>query len=367
MKTKSQISNPVPEVEALELQKYFLVKRYLLDCQRDWDRFVSTGKNATFLFHRNYMDYHSNRFADHSLMVFHGGKLAALLPANLNADGDLISHEGLTYGGLVVHREATLWEVLACFHAALRHLNQEKISRLFYKQLPVFYNPVPGDEVTFALFLLDARLYRRDCAMVVPQADRSRFQRRRRREIKKATRFGVRVVEETSFAPFWELLLVPRLTDRYHVKPAHTVEEITLLASRFPDQIKQFSAYHEYRLVAGATIFETSTVAHAQYSAVSDQGAEIGALDLLFGWLITERYKDKRYFDFGICNESGGRVLNHGMVDWKEGFGARCYAHNFYEIPTENYPELEPVLRDRLKHDLLIKHAQTLKSKHVTG
>jgi CRISPR/Cas system-associated endoribonuclease Cas2 len=256
----------------------------------------------------------------------------------------------LTYGGLVVHRTATLWEVLSCFHALLRHLNQEKISRLLYKQLPVFYNPLPGDEVAFAMFLLDAQLFRRDCAMVVPQADRLQFQRRRRREIKKAMRFGVRVVQESTFEPFWEPLLAARLVRRYGVKPVHTVEEITLLASRFPDQIKQFSAYHQDRLVAGATIFETPTVAHAQYSAVSDEGAEIGALDFLFGWLIDERYKDKRYFDFGICNENAGRTLNQGMVDWKEGFGARCYVHNFYEITTKNHAKLETVLGGRLKH-----------------
>jgi len=349
-KPQIHTGEPALVIQPLVPAKIFSVRRYIPDYRREWDRFVSAGKNATFLFYRDYMDYHSNRFADYSLMVFHGGKLVALLPANLNADRILISHEGLTYGGLVVHRTATLWEVLSCFHALLRHLNQEKISRLLYKQLPVFYNPLPGDEVAFAMFLLDAQLFRRDCAMVVPQADRLQFQRRRRREIKKAMRFGVRVVQESTFEPFWEPLLAARLVRRYGVKPVHTVEEITLLASRFPDQIKQFSAYHQDRLVAGATIFETPTVAHAQYSAVSDEGAEIGALDFLFGWLIDERYKDKRYFDFGICNENAGRTLNQGMVDWKEGFGARCYVHNFYEITTKNHAKLETVLGGRLKH-----------------
>ena len=44
--------------------------------------FLDTPKNATFLFRRDYMDYHRDRFADHSLMIFRGEKLAALLPAN---------------------------------------------------------------------------------------------------------------------------------------------------------------------------------------------------------------------------------------------------------------------------------------------
>ena len=153
----------------------FSVKRYTPDRQAEWDAFVNAAKNATFLFRRDYMDYHRDRFADHSLMVYRGGKLAALLPANRAADGTLISHEGLTYGGLVVSRSATLHEVLACFHACLRHLHERQIPTLRYKRIPGFYNTLPDDEVAYALFLLEARLYRRDCAVVVSQADRLPF------------------------------------------------------------------------------------------------------------------------------------------------------------------------------------------------
>src|ERR1035437_4874569 len=97
----------------------FSVKRYSDIDKAEWDRFVNTATNATFLFLRDYMDYHRSRFTDHSLMIFDGRKLAALLPANITADGTLISHEGLTYGGLVVSRAATLCNVLACLRAAL--------------------------------------------------------------------------------------------------------------------------------------------------------------------------------------------------------------------------------------------------------
>ena len=58
-----------------------------------------------------------------------------------------------------------------------------------------------------------------------------------------------------------------------------------------------------------------------------------------------ELYKHKRFFDFGTSNENEGRALNHGLLDWKEGFGARCYTHDFYEIATGSYPKLEAVLQ----------------------
>jgi acetyltransferase-like isoleucine patch superfamily enzyme/DNA-binding response OmpR family regulator len=322
----------------------FSVERYNANRKLEWDTFVSTAKNATFLFARNYMDYHSDRFADHSLMIFCDKQLVGLLPANLAADGTLISHEGLTFGGLVVSRAATLKEVLSCFHTILEYLNQRQISKLLYKRIPDFYNTLPGDEAAYALFLLDARLYRRDCATTVSQADRLPFRRDRKSLIKKAARLEVRIVQEISFQPFWAGVLEPQLAARYGAKPVHTLEEITLLASRFPEQIKQFSAYCGDEIVAGTTIYETPTVAHAQYAAVTEKGRQIGAQAYLFSSLI-EQYKKKRFFDFGISNENEGRALNHGLLNWKEGFGARCYTHDFFEIATGNYPRLESVLQ----------------------
>ena len=324
----------------------FSVERYTVSRKLEWDAFVSAAKNATFLFSRDYMDYHSDRFADHSLMIFNDDALVAVLPANLNANGTLISHEGLTFGGLVVSHAAKLGDVLACFHVVLHYLSQRQIPKLLYKRIPSFYNMLPDDEVAYALFLLDARLYRRDCATAVSQADRLPFRRGHKRLIKKATNLGVRIVRETSFQPFWEQVLVPQLAARHGVKPVHTLKEITLLASRFPEQIKQFSAYCGDEIVAGTTIYETPTVAHAQYGAVTEKGRQIGAEAYLFSSLI-EQYKDKRFFDFGISNEKEGRALNYGLLDWKEGFGARSYAHDFYEIATGNYPKLEPVLQGR--------------------
>jgi hypothetical protein len=194
------------------------------------------------------------------------------------------------------------------------------------------------------MFLLDAQLRRRDTALVVYQADRLPLQKRRQRDIAKGRRNSVRVVEEKSFVPFWERVLEPRLTSRFGVKPVHTLQEITLLASRFPENIKQYSAYLGDEIVAGSTIYETPDVAHSQYIAMSDRGRDAGALDFLFGWFLDEGFKNKRVFSFGICNENEGRSLNRGLLDWKEGFGGRSCAHDFYEISTANHVKLEAVL-----------------------
>lgn len=321
----------------------FTVERYRAEQQSVWDHFVSTAKNATFLFLRDYMDYHRDRFTDHSLLIYREQELVGVLPANLRTDGTLVSHEGLTFGGLVVARHATLLDVLHCFHAVLLDLQQRQIATLLYKQIPAFYNPLPDAETSYALFLLDARLYRRDCSATLVQHDRLPLCKSHQSMIRKAISLGIEVVQETTFRPFWENVLAPRLATRYGVKPVHSAEEITRLAARFPEHIKQFSAYHDGEILAGTTVFETPTVAHLQYGAVTERGRSVGAQAYLFSTLI-DHYKDKRFFDFGISNEQQGRFLNHGLQNWKEGFGARASAHDFYEVATENYRKLEPVL-----------------------
>ena len=338
---KSEHPHVAPENDDAEI---FSVERYAAGRKPEWDTFVSTARNATFLFTRDYMDYHSDRFADHSLMIYNDHALVAVLPANLNADPTLVSHEGLTYGGLLVSRTAKLCDVLACFHAVLKHLSETQISKLLLKPIPSFYNTLPNDDVAYALFLLEARLYRRDTSTAISQMDRLPFRKGHKGLIKKATNLGIHIVQEASFRPFWELVLTPQLAARYGAKPVHTLEEITLLALRFPQQIKQFSAYYEDDIVAGTTIYETPTVAHVQYGAVTEKGRQTGAQAYLFSELI-EQYKGKHFFDFGTSNEKGGRALNHGLLDWKEGFGARCYMHDFYEIETGNYLKLEAVLQ----------------------
>jgi hypothetical protein len=180
--------------------------------------------------------------------------------------------------------------------------------------------------------------------MVINQRDSLSFRKGRKSEISKGKRFGITIQEERDYAPFWNQVLIPRLAERFKAKPVHSLEEITLLASRFPENIRQFSAYHGGHIVAGAIIYETPTVAHCQYLAITEQGQKTGALDYLCGWFIHDRYQDKHYFDFGICNEQQGKNVNYGMLDWKEGFGARTCCHDFYEITCANFVKLAPLI-----------------------
>ena len=294
-----------------------------------WNSFIAASRNGTFLFQRGYMDYHRDRFQDASLLIGNEGGLIAVLPASRSGD-KLVSHGGLTYGGLVVDDRMTSGQALALFQALAEHLAGTGIGSLLYKTIPSIYHRVPTEEDLYALFRLDARLVRRDVLSVIDNRMRLPFQERRRRGAKKAAAKNMIVAESDDWAGFWNLLAA-RLDEKYGTRPVHTIEEIRLLAERFPDNIRLFTCNDGTAIMAGVVMYDTGQVAHAQYIAASEEGRQNGAQDLLFDRLI-ETFADRRWFDFGISNEQNGYVLNEGLAAYKEGFGARTIVHDFYEL-----------------------------------
>ena len=74
------------------------IKNYSAERKKEWDNFLETSKSPVFLFKRDYMEYHRDRFKDKSLMFYDDGKLIAILPANVDKK-EIVSHGGLTFGG----------------------------------------------------------------------------------------------------------------------------------------------------------------------------------------------------------------------------------------------------------------------------
>ena len=66
------------------LMKLLKVQRYSAKHKKVWDDFVSEVELHSILFYRDYMEYHSDRFTDYSLMVHKDQKLIAIMPANID-------------------------------------------------------------------------------------------------------------------------------------------------------------------------------------------------------------------------------------------------------------------------------------------
>src|SRR2546423_1300662 len=240
------------------------VERYEESSRPLWDEFIRASKNGTFLFLRDYMDYHRDRFADHSLMVLDDGDaITALLPANTK-DNVVASHGGLTYGGFVTDDKMKLPRMLEVFEATLAYFKERSFQRLVYKCVPHIYHRAPAEEDSYALFLCGASLTRRGPLTVVDRSHPLAMQERRRRGARKARNSGGTGTRSDRIEKDWPIL-VERLREAHGADPVHSLAEIQRLHSHFPDNIKLFAAYHAEAMVAGVIIYETDRVAHAQY------------------------------------------------------------------------------------------------------
>ena len=324
--------------------KVFSVKQYHSDYKLLWNDFLKDSKNGTFLCHRDFMEYHQDRFEDASFLIFKDEKLVAIFPANRK--NELIySHQGLTYGGLIVGKEASFKTILNAFKSLLEMCQSLGMHEMIIKPTPRIYHTHPSDDIDYLLFKLQAELIRRDLTLAINLNQPIEISSsNRKRGLKKAKKNELIVKEETDFDLFWNVILISNLEEKHGVEPVHTLEEITYLKSKFPNNIRQFNVYKADKIVAGTTIFETPNVAHAQYISADTNKQELGSLDVLFNHLIQVVYKDKVYFDFGICNENQGKHINSGLQSWKESFGARSISQDFYSIFTKNHSYLNDIL-----------------------
>ncbi|WP_037155093.1 GNAT family N-acetyltransferase [Rhizobium freirei] len=298
-----------------------------------WNALNAEARNGHFLFDRRFMEYHSDRFQDCSYIFMDEGKPIGLLPANIAGD-TLYSHQGLTFGGLVVDQRVTSVRMLAIWDILLHRLREQGVRRLIYKALPSIYHRAPAQEDLYALFRHRAQLIRRDVTTTIDYLSPGVRSKRRERGVKKAVKAQLHFTESQDWPAFWRILS-DTLQSRHGVAPTHTLQEIILLSERLPEAIKLYLAEQDSQAVAGVVMFDTATVAHAQYIAASEQGRDVAALDGLFDFLI-ERYRHShRFFDFGISNEDGGRILNEGLVTQKEEFGGSSVAHDVYEVVVD--------------------------------
>ena len=308
----------------------FEIVRYSSDKADEWNRFVAASKNGTFLFDRRYMDYHADRFKDFSLMISRRGHLYALLPANVS-NRTLVSHGGLTYGGLVMGEQCTATDILSVFGAVNEFLRQQGFERVVYKAIPWIYHQLPAEEDLYALTgVCDARLTIRDISSVIVRGSRLRFTESRRSGLRKALGRGLTVTESEDIDAFWQILN-SNLTAKYQVKPVHSAEELRLLHSRFPEQIKLWMVIDGTIPLGGTLLYLTPQVLHTQYISATPEGKAAGAIDLLFDVLINEAYKDYPYIDFGKSTVSDSARLNEQLIFQKEGFGCRAVCYDTYE------------------------------------
>ena len=313
------------------------VQTYNESLKEDWNKFVVQANNSTLLHQRDYMDYHADRFKDASLLFYNDrNKLVALFPACIsnNTPATIASHQGLTYGGLIIPPHTHTYIIEEVYDALISHYKTQGVQQLTITPIPYIYATCPCQEELYIINHKSGKLINRALSQTIKLSEPIETSSLRRRCIAKAKKNNLCIAEATKQQE-WQIfynILWDVLKNRHNTTPVHSFNELWLLHSKFPQHIRLFVAVRDLQIIAGSVVYLSKNVAHTQYLASSPSGFEIGALDLVIDFLIKTCQNAKyKYLDFGVSTERDGS-LNHGLTLQKEGFGGHGVCYDTYSI-----------------------------------
>lgn len=309
------------------------IRRYTDADRQIWDTFNQMAKNHLFMFDRNYMDYHRDRFHDHSLLFYVEEEPMALFPA-CERDGALLSHGGLTYGGFLTGNGMKQHTMINCMNALKEYATNHGFQQIVYKTIPYIYYKQPAEEDRYALFAAGARIITVDASTYLNLKNPLKMPKGRKAQISRARREGVTIEVLTGLKDYEIFIDLENavLESRHDTHSVHTAAELKKLHDYFPENIHLFAALKDGKMIAGTVIFEYENVIHTQYMAANEEARRIGALDLAVATVMEQYRETKQWLDFGISTEHNRVYLNEGLIAQKEGFGGRTGVYEIWEI-----------------------------------
>lgn len=311
----------------------YSIKSYHSELKNHWDEFVVNSKSATFLFQRDFMDYHKDRFEDCSLMIYDREQLIAIFPANIS-DGVVHSHQGLTYGGLFLKEGFPINQLEEIFKLVLNFFKTQKIESVIVKSLPEFYSSKSEEETDCFQKLQHCSVLKQNIVMAINYHQDFKINKTKIKRFKKLERNGFTIKEGRSeFNTFWDTILLKRLAEKHNSKPVHSLSEIEHLYSKFEDEIIQYNICQNEEVLAGITIFKKGNIVKSQYGMASVEGENLNALDMLFVFLIYKfRDEGMQYFSMGTVSNDSELGYSKGMLNQKQELGCSKYIQNIWKI-----------------------------------
>jgi hypothetical protein len=301
----------------------FTVRLYCPALREVWDGVVMDSVNGNFMHHRGFIEYHGQKYVDFSLLVFLEGEALGVLPAE--REGDIVfSHRGLTYAGLILKNGVDTDLVEVILESIIGFYRTNGIEKLELRLAPEFYFSQSYVAINQNFMFPPFRNLETKGYQTVPIPAKIQ-DRGKNWGIKKAKEYGIEIGVSDEWGIYWENILYPNLWERHRVRPTHSLSEIRYLQSLFPKNIFLYTASLRKEILGGIVLFVSEQVVHSQYVSATPKGKKLRVLDLLVSQLITETFSHKKYFSMGVSHDPKTGILNQGLVNWKESFGAKVY------------------------------------------
>jgi hypothetical protein len=323
------------------------VKSYSKEFKKEWEEFVGSSVNGTFMQERKFLGYHPlDRFSDHSLMFIEDKRIIAVLPAAIvQQEGKriLVSHPGASHGGLIIKSSLSTKKCLELVSTLVEYCARTGFDYIRLKPVPKVYHRELSDQLDFALRFSGFRLEYTELATVLELKKgeepfvKGVMSDTAFRNYQKALKSGLSVVEDANINDFWPIL-ENKLKHNHNAKPAHTLDEIKHLKTLYPDRIKLFAAYEGATPAAGVLAFLLNErVINCFYIANHDDFQHMRPLNLIFGHMMEWGLKNSfLYLDWGISTEAKGSIVNTGLFRFKEGYGGHGVLRECYLYEVNN-------------------------------
>lgn len=310
----------------------FSVAKYKEEDRNSWNTLVDSSFNGTFMHRREFLDYHGDRFEDHSLLIYKNYDLCAVFPAVLD-NRVLVSHPGTTVAGLVYDDSVRGNDLKSILERIKQY---HKFQRIIYKNTPIEFQRHAVQDDIWALHTLRAKKISCELSSILnPLMTNYVYWPDRKEELSCMTDnillSAMNLGDLDFLEEFWESVLVPNLS-KYGIEPIHTPKDINYLYNKFPVFVKGLLATHKSgKMLGGLIIFRFNKCYHVQYSVANAKGRALHTMSLLHHYMIENLPTDVHYYNFGKSTECHGYNLNDALYYYKNGFGGGSMTYDTYE------------------------------------
>lgn len=310
--------------------------------EEKWDNFIFTESiNGTFLQTRRFLKYHpEERFTDFSVIVLYKNKIVAVCPGCMNEKREFISHMGSTFGGLVLssklYRSKYLFPLLEEFEIFLINnlftgivlkLTSDIFSNIGTGLFEYCYQYMGYREYIELSTYIDFGAYDKEIV--------KNFSQGKRTNVSNCIKAGCeyrKITEDKELEKFYELLCTN--LSKYGTKPVHTLEELYSLKNKIlKNEIEFYGIYLKNQMIAGAMLFlfHNRNAVHTQYLAADMDHSKLSPMTFLCYSIIEDaRSREFRIVSWGISTEERGKIINKGLLESKESYGAQYSVNRTY-------------------------------------
>lgn len=313
-----------------------------------WNNFIENSNNGT-IFHRlDFLDYHKDRFKDneHHLIWYKGDAIYAMMPLGIfEENGEKIARSpfGASWGGLVHGFNFKSKYALKIVEQLKEYLKNINVNKCYITVAPGCYYKKYTNYFEFSLSAHGFSLQKRELNHIIPLPTTHTnislsLDAKCRNQCKQSIK-NFSINNNAEIEEFYDVLLEDKKRHD-NATATHTLADLKHLKKIFPDRI----FFH----VATTFTGEKASVCYFKinnhtlmtfYLAQQNKALKKNGLNALLFKGLHDAVTDKiEYFDFGSSAFSSieKTVVNGGVSEFKESFGARGYFRDTYflEIKT---------------------------------